>query len=138
MKENICSHDSSGNFFDSIIDDGTEPTVQPEVNEVRSRTLCNRLHSIIQGPDPNGSQIALIRCAGSLCLIFGLAEIGLGSSIFAKFVNAGVGAWWSTLLVVIAGIYTPKVDVSDIVILNDVALHTYPRKSFKKLFFCYC
>ena len=106
IKENICSHDSSGNFFDSIIDDGTEPTVQPEVNEVRSRTLCNRLHSIIRGPDPNGSQIALIRCAGSLCLIFGLAEIGLGSSIFAKFVNAGVGAWWSTLLVAIAGIYT--------------------------------
>ena len=106
MKEKLGNHNSSANFFDSIIDDGTELTVQPEVEEVRSRTFCNRLQSIMHGPDPNGSQIALIRCAGSICLVFGLAEIGLGSSIFAEFVNAGVGAWWSTLLVAIAGTQT--------------------------------
>ena len=83
--------------FDVIIDDGTIKEPQNDIEEYRYTKKCS------DGIDPNGSQIFVLRVTGFLCIIFGLIEIGIGSYLFSEFSNARAGAWWSALLLPIAG-----------------------------------
>ena len=83
--------------FDYIVDDGTIEDPLYDVQEYRNRKSC------LDGIDPNGSQIILLRITGAGCVIFGIIEIAFGSYLFDEFVNADAGAWWAVLVLPIAG-----------------------------------
>lgn len=90
---------SSGVAPDNIIDDGTYCVEGPSYESDNPPSD----HYFYDREDPNGSQIVQLRITGTICTIFGVIEIGIGSYLFAGFSNAQAGAWWSVLLVVIAG-----------------------------------
>ena len=83
--------------FDYIVDDGTIEDPLYDVEEYRNRKSC------VDGIDPNGSQIILLRITGAVCVIFGIIEIAFGSYLFDEFANADAGAWWAVLVMPIAG-----------------------------------
>ena len=86
---------------DYIIDDGTFPLEEP-LCDSDEKSAENKSFS---GKDPHGSQIVVLRIAGTICVLFGLIEIGIGSYLFKEFSNAQAGAWWSVLLPTVAGIF---------------------------------
>ena len=83
--------------FDYIIDDGTVEDPLYDIEEYRNRKSC------VDGIDPNGSQILLLRITGTICVIFGIIEITFGSYLFDEFATTEAGAWWAVLLLLIAG-----------------------------------
>ena len=101
MKVTGQSPNASRVTSDYIIDDGTFPLEEP---------LCDSDEKSVENTrdsrkDPHGSQIVVLRIAGTICVLFGLIEIGIGSYLFKEFSNAQVGAWWSVLLPTVAGIF---------------------------------
>ena len=83
--------------FDYIIDDGAVEDPLYDIEEYRNRKSC------LDGIDPNGSQILLLRITGTICVIFGIIEITFGSYLFDEFATTEAGAWWAVLLLLIAG-----------------------------------
>ena len=93
------SPSKAGISSDCIVDDGTFPL------EVKDEDENNEESNCYSGKDPNGSQIVVLRDVGAVCVFFGVVEIGVGSYLFSEFSDAQAGAWWSVLLILIAGIW---------------------------------
>ena len=83
------------------------PTLIPYAIATRkAQTLCcgcgdpNTMDAL---SDPNDSQIFVIRVLAVLCIIFGATELGIGLDVYLFLSYFRPGAWWSVLLVLIAG-----------------------------------
>ena len=88
---------------------GPQQATEIKKQNLEKTTCCGigRRRTLDVLGDPHYSQIYMLRLIGILCIVFGCTEIGLGVSLFVFFNNIRSGAWWSTIMVVIAGNVDP-------------------------------
>ena len=100
----VVAYSSSGVPIDTLSNISAAP---PQVAvRAETRQSCFDSNSAVSSDDFSVIHMRLLRCIGTLCIIFGTIEIGLGGSLFVFFSNVRAGAWWSVVLVVIAGIFS--------------------------------
>lgn len=82
------------------------------IGEISGKNCC--VCSLVDDKDVfgsrNGSRIFYVRATATLCLIFGITEMGLGSFIADFLSNSRGGAWWSGLVVLFAGDLAFQID----------------------------
>ena len=85
----------------------TQSNISPDPHQivVRAERVQNSLvsNTSTATDDPHFTHLLVLRGVGALCFIFGSIELGLGGSLYDFFSDTQIGAWWSALLVVIAG-----------------------------------
>lgn len=68
--------------------------------------LTNNRHVVV-----DSVHILVLRIIGSLCLLFGLIELGVGGALYNYLSNVKNGAWW-------CGIFTIATGISSLISLN--------------------
>lgn len=85
---------------DSTVVGSPKPTTETSQSNCCSCFAADDIDVLL---DTKGSQIFFVRITASLCLLFGLTEIAVGSAVYDYVTYPRTGAWWSALVVLIAG-----------------------------------
>ena len=89
-----------------VTKDGSTVVGDPKPTTETSKSNCCSFFAadgIDELLDTKGPQINFVRVTASLCLLFGLTEIAVGSAVYDYVTYPRTGAWWSALVVLIAG-----------------------------------